>query len=387
VRTPFAFALAVSVALLGAGTAFARPDEPGSARAPAEKVDLNSANVDELLALPGVGEAIAKKIVAGRPYTSVDDLAGAGVNASTIEKIKGLVTVSRKRADPKPSAGGAKPRPGERLDLNRATEDELLELPGVGAVTAEKIVAGRPYSSVDDLAKAGVSAKTLEKIRTLVTVTAPKAPKPAPRSVERSGAIDLNTASLEQLIELPGVGEVTAKKIVAGRPYASLDDLTEAGVGASTIAKIKAAGAVVSRAEAKKRAGKVDLNAATEDELIALPGVGEVTARKIIAGRPYATIDDLESAGLTENLIAKIENLVTVGGRPLPPQPKGDPAPGGGGGKVWVNLRSGIFHAESSRWYGRTKEGRYMAEAEARDDGFRAVGETWKEDLPAAGDR
>ena len=43
------------------------------------------------------------------------------------------------------------------IDLNKATAEELEELPGVGPATAKKIVAGRPYSKVDDLAKAGVA--------------------------------------------------------------------------------------------------------------------------------------------------------------------------------------------------------------------------------------
>ena len=44
------------------------------------------------------------------------------------------------------------------VDLNKATVEELEELPGVGPATAKKIVAGRPYTKVDDLAKAGVPA-------------------------------------------------------------------------------------------------------------------------------------------------------------------------------------------------------------------------------------
>lgn len=60
---------------------------------------------------------------------------------------------------------------GMKVDLNTATEKELDTLPGVGPATAKKIIAGRPYSSVDDLKKAGVSAATIAKITPLITVS------------------------------------------------------------------------------------------------------------------------------------------------------------------------------------------------------------------------
>src|SRR5437879_4965478 len=59
----------------------------------------------------------------------------------------------------------------QRLDLNKATTSELENLPGVGAATAKKIIAGRPYKSVDDLSKAGVSTAEIRKISRLVTVS------------------------------------------------------------------------------------------------------------------------------------------------------------------------------------------------------------------------
>ena len=41
------------------------------------------------------------------------------------------------------------------------------------------------------------------------------------------------------------------------------------------------------------------------------------------------------------------------------------PAPGGGHGKVWVNTETHVYHKEGSRFYGTTKKGQYMTEAEA----------------------
>jgi len=52
------------------------------------------------------------------------------------------------------------------LDLNTATERELQSIKGIGPVLAERIIAGRPYKTVDDLIKVkGIGPKKLEKIR------------------------------------------------------------------------------------------------------------------------------------------------------------------------------------------------------------------------------
>ena len=264
------------------------------------------------------------------------------------------------------------------VDVNRATADELLEIPGVGEVTAAKIVKGRPYASLDDLSKAGLSEKTIAKIRPYLKVTkkAPDKPRTADKS-KAEGQVDLNRATADELMALPGVGEVYAQKIVAGRPYSSVADLAKAGLGEKLIEKLTPL-VTVGRARsaggekgAPAAGGKVDLNEADFDELIELPGVGEATAAKIVNGRPYARVEDLEGAGLSERLIDKLTPYVKVGkGSAAPREPVG----GGGHGMVWVNTASGIFHREDDRWYGRTKEGKYMTEAQAVKAGFRESG-------------
>ena len=53
-------------------------------------------------------------------------------------------------------------------------------------------------------------------------------------------------------------------------------------------------------------------------------------------------------------------------------KPTNSPAPGGGHGKVWVNTETHVYHKEGSRFYGTTKKGKYMTEAEAIKEGNKA---------------
>ena len=88
------FAVAMMFSLVGAVChAKTKPADEAALAAPAAKVDLNSAPLAELEKLPGVGPAMARKIIAGRPYTSAAGLAAAGVPAKTIDTITPQVTV------------------------------------------------------------------------------------------------------------------------------------------------------------------------------------------------------------------------------------------------------------------------------------------------------
>lgn len=45
------------------------------------------------------------------------------------------------------------------------------------------------------------------------------------------------------------------------------------------------------------------------------------------------------------------------------------PVPGGGADKVWLNTASNVYHCPGTRYYGTTKAGAYMTEAEAKAKG------------------
>ena len=55
------------------------------------------------------------------------------------------------------------------------------------------------------------------------------------------------------------------------------------------------------------------------------------------------------------------------------PTPEATQATGGGAGQVWVNTETHVYHKEGSRFYGKTKKGKYLSEADAIKEGDRAA--------------
>jgi competence protein ComEA len=165
-------------------------------------VDLNAASEKELESIKGIGPATAKKIVAGRPYKSVDELSKAGLSSKQVEAIKPFVTVGSATPVPvppatpgktvTPSAPSAPPKevpakatkavekastsatklaPGQKVNINTATKEQLDVLPGIGPVKAQAIMDGRPYKKTEDVMKVkGIKEGEFKKIKDLITV-------------------------------------------------------------------------------------------------------------------------------------------------------------------------------------------------------------------------
>ena len=74
-------------------------------KAPASKlIDINSATVEQLKALPGINDGLAQKIVEGRPYRVKTDLVRKNIiPQAAYNKIAGLV-IARQTTAPKPKA-------------------------------------------------------------------------------------------------------------------------------------------------------------------------------------------------------------------------------------------------------------------------------------------
>jgi competence protein ComEA len=155
------------------------------------------------------------------------------------------------------------------LNLNRADRVELLQVPGIGPVLADAIVAHRsqngPYRDLEELDSVpGIGEKTREKLRPWLTLgnsellargqqpeldQLVRKPLPSttnsasPKKLGAGEQIAINQATLEELQRLPGIGEKMAQRILEARkaePFQKLEDLRRvSGIGPKTLEKLR----------------------------------------------------------------------------------------------------------------------------------------------------
>jgi DNA uptake protein ComE-like DNA-binding protein len=152
----------------------------------------NQATKAELAALPGLNDALADKIIDNRPYKDMLQLDKLLADALSTEQRAELYT-----------------RLFEPLNLNAATEEEILLVPGVGKRMAHEFEEYRPYDSLARFRREigkYVDAETVARFEQYVFVP-----------------LDLNTASEADLKTIPGVGDRMAHEFEEYRPYKNIE--------------------------------------------------------------------------------------------------------------------------------------------------------------------
>lgn len=171
--------LAGSDALASSAPASARSSPAADARI---VVDVEGAVVEPGLYRLASGSRVGDAIAAAGGYSTEVDAAATSQSINLAEKLAdGAKIRIPARGEATPAAAGVGSGGSSSatslagpIDLNRATQAELESLPGIGPVTAQKIIDARrqaPFLSVEELQSRGVlGPKTYQKIAPLVTV-------------------------------------------------------------------------------------------------------------------------------------------------------------------------------------------------------------------------
>ena len=196
------------------------------------------------------------------------------------------------------NAGPASAQVGKSVtvaDANTIGEADLAKLPGMTPAIAKDIVAKRPYLSVTALDQALTAAKlTREQITALY------------------GRIfihvNLNTAPREEILLIPGVGNRMLHEFEEYRPYAALAVFhreIDKYVDDAELARLEQYVFV-----------PIDLNTASDADILTIPGLGNRMLREFKEYRPYDGIERFRreiGKYVSKEEVARLERYVTIG--------------------------------------------------------------------------
>ncbi len=155
-------------------------------------VNPDLGNEKELLALPHMNTKIVKEIMERRPFLKMADLnalLAQSLNKEQLAELYGKMFV--------------------QINLNTASEEEILMIPGTGKRMLREFLEYRPYKTLAQFHKEigkYVDNKELARLEQYVFVP-----------------INLNTASDEDILSIPGMGKRMLGEFKEYRPYANIE--------------------------------------------------------------------------------------------------------------------------------------------------------------------
>jgi competence ComEA-like helix-hairpin-helix protein len=261
------------------------------------KIEINSALGEELETFVGIGPIYAERIIENRPYCTLDELTKVpGIGEVTLQKIK------------EQGLGYVDPPSSCIKEIKEETKEETKEEDLVAALLIIK-------DFLEDIKRSSEKEETKEEN--------------IDNNEEIVDKVEINSASLELLTLLVGIGPSLAERIIENRPYCTLDELTKVpGIGEVTLQKIKEQGlgyvdppsscsqetrkplppSPSPPEEKKEELEKIEINSASSEELQHIVGIGPSLAERIIENRPYCTLDELTKVpGIGEVTLQKIK--------------------------------------------------------------------------------
>lgn len=185
---------------------------------------------------------------------------------------------------------------GKRLtiiDPNLATEQELLALPHMNAALVKGLLDKRPFMNMTEVhaqLSPSLSATQLTELYAKMFVQ-----------------LNLNAATREEILLVPGAGPRMAREFLEYRPYKALAQFhREIGkyVNAEELARLEQYVFV-----------PIDLNIATDDDILSLPGVGSRMLREFKEYRPYKSIEQFRreiGKYVNQKELGRLERYVVV---------------------------------------------------------------------------
>ena len=192
-----------------------------------------------------------------------------------------------------PNVGQSQVGQSQLVNPDMASEKELLALPHMNAALVKSILEQRPFLNMADLN--ALLSKTLSKEQL------------AELYGKRFVQINLNTAAPSEILLIPGVGNRMLREFQEYRPY-------------KTIAQFrKEIGKYVDQKEVARLEQyvfvPVNLNSASDEDILSIPGAGKRMLREFKEYRPYTNIEQFRKEigkYVDKKEVARLERYVTL---------------------------------------------------------------------------